>query len=372
MTGPIDGLVELEKATLAFQLALTKIGVKSIAAALRMWRRIPANHVAEVADDWLNDAVQMIMSHRAQSTDLGVAYYRLARALRTGTTIPDPHDPIPKQVSLAELRSEFKRMVDDASKPLEEASQRPPSKDTPERPHTPQKGSQGAGDAIPIQRLPGWSKDGDGERARLDAEAEKEARIVLKALGPNSLQRQVKEIDHSQPANEVDKKRDEAHKKSGSRQAAAADRLVKNGGRGMVYSLGQRDKKVKGYVRFSTTGTPCGWCAMLISRGLILYRSESSATTKSARAASVIRGEAEVGDKYHDNCKCIAVPVYGVKDYKSSLFDLNREYAKLWPKVTKGYSGKAAVAVWRAYIRQQQKAHPGGVAPDNDNAQEAV
>lgn len=343
MTSPDPGFAEAEKAARAFQIALSRIGASTVDSALTLWRRVPATKAAEVADDWLDDAVRLVMSNRRQSRDLALAYYRLVRALRTGSTIPDPNDPLPTEVTMADLREEFAKLI-------EETTGQKPGKE-----------SSGNADVIPIERISGINKSGDKEEARLEAEAEKEARIVLEALGTKNLQRQVEEIDPDEPARDVDEKRDKAHKKAGSRQAAAAARVAKNGGRGALWSLADRDKRVIGYVRASRTGTPCGWCAMLISRGLILYRSEQSATY------------GKDGDKYHDNCNCYAEPVYSEKDYKKSdRFDLNRKYEKLWPKVTRGLSGKAAVSAWRRFIRQQQKARPGGVAPDTDNAQEAV
>lgn len=47
------------------------------------------------------------MTRRARSRDLAMAYYRLVRALRTGTTIADPRRPEPRYVTLDMLRREF-------------------------------------------------------------------------------------------------------------------------------------------------------------------------------------------------------------------------------------------------------------------------
>jgi hypothetical protein len=114
-----------------------------------------------------------------------------------------------------------------------------------------------------------------------------------------------------------------------------------DGARGQVWSLAQRDPRVIGYVRLSRSGTPCGWCAMLISRGPV-YKSQRTA-------------EYADGDKYHDNCHCYAEPVYGREQYgDSALYALNRRYEQLWPQVTKGLRGKAALSAWRRFIRQEQ------------------
>lgn len=355
MTAPlVQGVAEAEKAALAFQIALAKIGVTTIQAALALWKRVPANKAAQTAEAWLDDAVQMVMQRRALSRDLAMAYYRLARALRTGTTVPDPYDPIPSTVRLGDLRSEFQRLITEVNTPGDANPT-----DVP-----PVRQRDGADDEteIPIEEVDGLDENGDAEEAQLEREAEQEARIVLEILGPKNLDKRVNEIDNSRPATEVDELRDEAHAKAGSRQAAAADRIVKNGARKTLRSLEDRDRRVIGYVRVSRTGTPCGWCAMLISRGFVptragnvIYDRKFPAEFKTANAPSVKRGEAKVGDQYHDNCNCYAEPVYSEGQLKSSMFDLNREYAQLWPRVTAGKAGKAALTAWRLYFRKQQK-----------------
>lgn len=347
MTAPIEGGAEVAKIAAQFQLALTQVGIATIVDAIRLWRRMPPTKAAELADEWLEDAVRLVMTRRRLSRDLAMSYFRLARALRTGTTIPDPYNPIPTTVTLAELREEFALLTEQARNPSGEAPEPVtpalPTEGTPDTPAVAQEPSEGDDIVIPIERIKGSDEELE-EDERLDAEAEQEARVVLKALGPRNLQKRVEEIDPERPAREVDELRDEAHNKAGSRQAAAADRIVKNGGRGKLWSLADRDPRVLGYVRVSQTGTPCGWCAMLISRGVIFYESERSATY------------GEDGDLYHDNCNCIAFPVYSKTEYNTDdIYALNREYDDLWPKVTKGLSGKAAVSAWRRYFRRMRK-----------------
>lgn len=348
MTAPLGGVDEVADLTLAFQVALAKIGVQTVQAALAMWRRVPPTKAAEVADDWLNDAVDMVLTHRGQSRDLALAYYRLARAMRTGTTIPDPRNPIPKTVTLTELRAEFTRLVEAVDKPSHSPSDGSPAQDP----------SRNIRDevSVPVEPISGLNEDGDKYEETLSSDAEQEAKIVLRALGTDSLKKRVSKIDDSGPATVVDQKREEAHSASGARQAAAAARVAMNGARHTTAGLRDRDKRVIGYVRVSTTGTPCGWCAMLISRGPIFYSSEASAMGKTLSAASVKRGDAAVGDEYHDNCNCIAIEVYAQSEYENSpSYSLNREYDALWPEVTKGLSGKAALSAWRKYFRDQQK-----------------
>jgi hypothetical protein len=97
---------------------------------------------------------------------------------------------------------------------------------------------------------------------------------------------------------------------------------------------------------------------MLISRGPV-YRSQSSA-------------EFADGDKYHDNCHCYAEPVFTREQYNgSATYELNRRYEELWPKVTRGLSGKAAVSAWRRFIRQEQQAAAQEARRSTSSVQEA-
>jgi hypothetical protein len=55
----------------------------------------------------------------------------------------------------------------------------------------------------------------------------------------------------------------------------------------------------------------------------------------------------------------------------SSTYELNRRYEELWPKVTRGLSGKAAVSAWRRFIRQEQQAAAQEARRSPSSVQEA-
>ena len=87
---------------------------------------------------------------------------------------------------------------------------------------------------------------------------------------------------------------------------------------------------------------------MLISRGAV-YK-----TAKSA-------GES---DQYHDNCHCVAVPVFFLEHYESSdLFALNRELDDLWQELSdtddaeliKQYGTAEILAIFRQIMRARNK-----------------
>jgi hypothetical protein len=345
---------EADRAAIAFQTALTQIGAGTVKEALTLWEDVPATSRASTTASWLRRAITLVMGRRRQSRDLARAYYRLARALRTGSTVADPYHPEPTYITIDVLRREFAELTGSTESPQEgRASDTPAStSDSSSSAATGQAGEADEGATVD----PDQAREDDLDRIlveeiaslrdaeeRIEREAEQELRTVLEALGSNNLQKKVDAIDGARSADDVDKLREEARREAGARQAAAAERIAMNGGRSAVWNHMQRDKRAIGYIRLSRTGTPCGWCAMLISRGPV-YRSQSSA-------------EFADGDKYHDNCHCYAEPVFTREQYNgSATYELNRRYEELWPKVTRGLSGKAAVSAWRRFIRQEQAA----------------
>lgn len=378
MTSPARQ-AEADRAAIAFQTALTQIGAGTIAEALTLWEDVPAASRASTAAAWLRRAVTLVMGRRRQSRDLARAYYRLARALRTGTTVADPYHPEPTYITLDVLRDEFNALTGGAEHPQEGRSDSAPTKG-PDSASSAATGRAGEADEAALDD-PDQASEDDLDRIlveeieglreaeeRIEREAEEELRTALEALGPNNLQKKVDRIDGARSADEVDDLRDRAHREAGARQAAAAERIAMNGGRSTVWNHTQRDRRAVGYIRLSRTGTPCGWCAMLISRGAV-YRSQQVAGPTRAQLDSA---EYADGDKYHDNCHCYAEPVFSREQYKSSsAYELNRRYEELWPKVTRGLSGKAAVAAWRRFIRQEQKAAAQEARRSTTSVQEA-
>jgi hypothetical protein len=360
---------EADRAAIAFQTALTEIGAGTVADALALWKDVPVTSRASTATSWLRRAITLVMGRRRQSRDLARAYYRLARALRTGTTVADPYHPEPTYITLDVLRREFAELTGSADSPQEgRASDTPAS--TSDSSSSAATGQAGEADEE-AQANPDKAREDELDRIlveeiaslreaeeRIEREAEQELRLVLEALGSSNLQKKVDAIDGARSADDVDQLRGEAHDQAGARQAAAAERVALNGARSTVWNHMQRDRRTIGYIRLSRTGTPCGWCAMLISRGPV-YRSQNSA-------------EYADGDKYHDNCHCYAEPVFSREQYNGSpTYELNRRYEELWPKVTRGLSGKAAVSAWRRFIRQEQKAAAQEARRSTTSVQEA-
>ncbi|ROR95509.1 hypothetical protein EDD28_0062 [Salana multivorans] len=363
---------EADQAAVAYQVALAKLGASTMLGAIRAFSRLNPSQVAATKAGWLKEVTALIRRDRVQGQRLAIAYYRLSRALRTGRTIGDPFAPGPvgKVVTLAQLRREFERAVagspgaaldgdeviaarGKAGREVEPSTTEPKSslgRDDPDLDVSP--------GLIEVEELP----DLDEVLAGLDREVDRETEEILKVVGPDRLEKKRKEREQSQSAEsrkgkhytpqQLRKMAKEDEDAVAAGTAGQAERLAKNGARQAVARIAERDPRAIGWVRRSLTGTPCGWCAMLISRGLIFYTSKRAASRASGRRGS--RGD---GERYHDHCQCVAEPVYSREQYfTSNIFDLNRRYAMEWPRITKGFYGKEALSVWRAHIRSQQSA----------------
>ncbi|MFE7717494.1 hypothetical protein ACFU44_00405 [Nocardia rhizosphaerihabitans] len=70
-----------------------------------------------------------------------------------------------------------------------------------------------------------------------------------------------------------------------------------------------------GYARYASANA-CRFCQMLATRGAV-YASEKAATKVSGRGRTdYIRGSQKHGEKFHDWCRCIAVPVRPGRHYE--------------------------------------------------------
>jgi hypothetical protein len=103
-----------------------------------------------------------------------------------------------------------------------------------------------------------------------------------------------------------------AFRKAETKTMGAAYRHVANAGRFTIHGSILRDSAAVGWARVSD-GSPCAFCAMLVSRGPV-YKSQASA------------GFGESG-KYHDGCGCFVVPLYSSR---SAWSGNAREYRDLW------------------------------------------
>lgn len=404
---------EADLATRQAQRALTAVGMKAAADTLILWQdTTPGN----VSTTWVETITKLVTGSNGVARTIAWAHYRLIRALFTGSTIRIPGEEKKPSVQLSELREDFEeavapwvaveRRLPDASPgrqpdpekvsretpdlPVQPATTPTPSRPTPlpvREAQTSKPSPESNSTPVAVQEKPvpeepysasDYEDDDDRilmeeiarleeEERRIDAALDQEAQNVIRAFAQESEAKRIAELNPRQPAKDYNAKADEIHAQAGARTAAAVDRMVKNGGRSRTFMLTTGDAGALGWMRISRTGTPCGFCAMLISRGFTpkkdgglkvgaLFSSKASATVKGGgdRNSSDTYDD---GDLYHDNCNCTVVPVFDKAwAMDSPLLDLNREYAKLWPIVTEGLGGKSAMTAWRRYFREKQKA----------------
>lgn len=337
---------EADRVELVYYWALNQLGNAMAIDSLQLWQEVPANEQAATSAGWLSRIIRLMFGFRSEAHDLAVAYYRLIRALRTGFTPAIGGESVGDKTSLEGLRQAFEKIVDHID--FETAND--PRVDLPSNEDL-------GGDA---NRPPDVVFDQDAE-VEIDSLGDIDALIAknddinldiaatdLDGKGIVNFLDKLKTIDPKSESRDQDVA--DAHSAAGSRQAAAAMRITMNAARELVYDLASTDLRIIGWARYSRTGTPCGWCAMLISRG---FTAKSGLYSTRQQAQHAGKGQEE--DKYHDNCRCIVVPIFLKAQLDGDLFALNREYAALWPKVTKGLTGKDALTEWRRYFRQLQR-----------------
>lgn len=348
---------EAEEATSLFHIALVSIGAKAVEDSLHLWNDVPP--VANVentitAQRWLTTAVTYVMRRRLRARDMALAYFRYQRALLTGRTVALPGQDNPPYMTLPELKRQFETyLTPDAETP--EATDDDPTQEV-EVPES---------ERIPVDTIEGLEEDLDA----LEREMESRVEENLRELGPKNQDRKTKREDKEASTQETDASRSKANSEAGNRQAASAARNVMNGARASLYLIGDRDRRTLGFVRVSRTGTPCGFCALLISRGPVLKGVKRMASLYKSGEGT---GPQEDGtfvtygdlDLYHDNCQCYAVPVFSLQQFESGeIFALNRKYASLWDSEIKGkHFGTKALTEWRRLIRREAKSQKTQVA----------
>lgn len=339
---------EARATELVYQEAFLALGLKAILETLDLWQDVATTPVGAAASTarFLAQIAKVVRVRRNHTRRIGIAYYRLHRALWTGFTIQDyqSKSKAPTE-TLDDLRDDFYKLVEVFTP--EAMTGRPKVSHMP------------GDDKIRVEQI----KDLDKIVDRVEAALEEVATTNLASSGQSAYEKKLKAVDLDRPARVVDKERDDIKSSTGSKQAATVQKNVLDGARSTVNEIARNDKRALGFVRASKTGTPCYWCAILISRGLILYSSRRAAEQRSSD-----------GEEFHTNCQCYAIPVYSEEQFNSSdAFDLNRRYDALWKKLGKetGLSGHKFELAWRRYFRTHQQEVSGTPGGSPNNAQEA-
>lgn len=131
------------------------------------------------------------------------------------------------------------------------------------------------------------------------------------------------------------------------RMVAAMTRLAVQGGRETTVEAVQRDRQARGWAR-ETRGGCCYFCAMLATRGAI-YKSDQTAG-RSANEKFVGAGEF----KFHNNCHCIAVPVFGVYEKTADA----RAWTRQWHDMGRERGYSPSLLQWRQHFEGRTKDVP--------------
>lgn len=109
---------------------------------------------------------------------------------------------------------------------------------------------------------------------------------------------------------------------SEDRMVAVMTRLAAQAGRETVVVAVKTDPQARAWAR-ETRGDCCYFCALMAARGAV-YASKSAA---GADANARFTGDGAF--KFHNNCHCIAVPVFGVYEKPADARGWNRQYNDL-------------------------------------------
>ena len=300
--------------------------------------------------------MRVILVGRQRSIELTKAYYQLARAVDTGLVLGMPDLESGTPITLPNLRTRFVDLVEEIAQLGFGESGRG---DVDERLLAKALADAGNSDDLradalrrsdlgplldelreqfgtddPLLKIQqfSWPSDRDPEYLRgiIEPKLRDEA---IKALEAKLARRA--EANHS--AKVLKERQAEDHRASGSRGAGIADWAVVNAGRAAATYAVRRDFRVKAVGR-GTSSNPCHFCAMLASRGFV-YRTEGSAGF----------GQDSIS-KWHPNCHCF--PIIRWVDNAGEP-PLNLYFKKMWPQVTQGYSGAAAIRAWRQWIAKR-------------------
>lgn len=349
---------ELEAISAAHRAAQARLALAIAYLSQVEWASVSATFPSATAAGWLERTTRAIIVGRRRSLELAKSYYQLSRALDTGFVLGMPDLPEGSEITLSALRGHFVGLLEQTAQlgfgetglggPDDQWVERllaeglEPSNarhdqflrsdlgDTIDR----VKAAMGTEDSLLGVDRWRWAPDfpDDYLARRITPELRKRA---VEALEAKNRKRKQQELTKQERA----RKAAEDHRTSGSSGAGIVDQLVIQGGRNMLVSVVRSDARAKLVAR-GTSSNPCGFCAMLASRGFVYV----SAATAGFTAGGV--------SDIHPNCHCFPI-IRWVDVDNDQLPALNQYFMDMWPKITAGYSGAAARRIWRNWIAQR-------------------
>lgn len=148
--------------------------------------------------------------------------------------------------------------------------------------------------------------------------------------------------------------------------SGSVQRLVSDAARNTVIDNVARDRIRVGYARIPQAGC-CAFCAMLASRGAV-YRDEMSAGGVTGRGMEIgategrrgrqaqgvkTRGKQNLGDAYHDFCRCTVAPVFMGDTFAQ---DTAEQYLQMYQESVKS-SGRYSAVDTKATLAEMRREH---------------
>lgn len=301
---------EATEVAVAFQAAVAGAGIRVMGALARLFGTSVPLDSPEALGVQLAAAERVVRGAGPPMWELAVSFYRLWSAVTSGTVPAIGGEAPGGRVQLPTLRREFARRIRDVS---------------PDTQYSPRLG----GGSVQIVESPIPSnKEASGIVVKSAAVSRRRAEKIIEQK-KQTLGDELMAIAEANRARERagDGKPESPEENVARRITESYATGVKNVARAAVAEAATRDKNVAGWVRWSKTGTPCGFCAMLMSRGIV-YKSSATA--------------GEFSD-WHDGCQCVPMLVRSLEEYQADpKFRLNRYYNRMWNDARNARSGKNA------------------------------
>jgi hypothetical protein len=303
-----------------------------LAEFIAMWALLDSARLDETGPGWVRAVLRLIAAYRLLSAQVTTRYYWAYRAAEL------PGEPPPPRIELPPGVSRPQEVLPRPEPPAAPTRRQRPSQRARREPNYRGRRPRGE-DVIPNPRNSElrWDLDEDAIRRSLERPAtrieipdidwtprDRAAEVSLNITGPIGQKAKIARGRTQREARDV----------SFVESSGAATRHVLTGGRQSLLTLLTADPKVHRWIRV-TDGDPCGFCAMLASRGPV-YLTEDSA-----------------GFKAHDHCACTAEAVYHAG---APWPGRAAEFHRLWNQHIKDrYSGKEARRQWRRLIDEMRR-----------------
>lgn len=346
---------ELSRVEAAHRAAQARLGLAAAYLVLRDWGS-GGGGSPTIHTKWIAPSMRIIRAARRLSVKLARRYYRLARAIETGTTLSDPDvESDDTTVVMDELRKQFAEMLEE----IENLGQTSPSvgAEDPDVVFFKKElvRSSGGQDFLPDSvDLPSyveeWAADHDRDPGEfididdfdwtMDEDDWEELRDILEdalekdVVDPANKRLKALRGSDAAPDAAIDKLV-EQQQNAGNIAAGRVDRFSIAAGRSEISRVILRDNRVKLVAR-GLGPNPCNFCAMLASRGFVY---------KDKRTANLAGGSDSI-KRYHDNCHCY--PIVRWVD-ASEVPAANKWLQGKWYEVTRGTHGHEMRLAWRRW-----------------------